>query len=111
MAEKVKSLILAESAGAARAIKKLAGSSYGVVSTEGFLKDLPRSRIGIDAENGYAPDYITVRGQGPLLKELRQKTLNAGRIFSLRRILTPPVNFSRCSAVNFSASTKNPTAA
>ena len=42
---------------------------------------MPRSRIGIDAENGYAPDYITVRGKGPLLKELRQKTTNAGRIF------------------------------
>ena len=81
MAEKVKSLILTESAGAARAIKKFAGSTYSVISTEGFLKDLPRSRIGIDAENGYAPDYITVRGKGPLLKELRQKTTNAGRIF------------------------------
>lgn len=81
MAEKVKSLILTESAGAARAIKKFAGSSYGVVSTEGFLKDLPRSRIGIDAEKGYAPDYITVRGKGPLLNELRKKTANAGRIF------------------------------
>lgn len=81
MAEKVKSLILAESAGAARAIKKFAGTSYSVISTEGFLKDLPRSRIGIDAENGYAPDYITVRGKGPLLNELRKKTANAGRIF------------------------------
>ena len=81
MAEKVKSLILAESAGAARAIKKFAGSSYSVISTEGFLKDLPRSRIGIDAENGYAPDYITVRGKGPLLNELKKKTANAGRIF------------------------------
>lgn len=81
MAEKVKSLILAESAGAARAIKKFAGTSYSVISTDGFLKDLPRSRIGIDAENGYAPDYITVRGKGPLLNELRKKTANAGRIF------------------------------
>ena len=81
MAEKVKSLILTDSAGAARAMKKFAGSAYSVISTEGFLKDLPRSRIGIDAENGYAPDYITVRGKGPLLKELRQKTATAGRIF------------------------------
>lgn len=81
MAEKVKSLILTESAGAARAIKKFAGSTYSVISTEGFLKDLPRSRIGIDAENGYAPDYITVRGKGPLLTELRKKTNLAGRIY------------------------------
>ena len=81
MAETTKSLILAEDAGAARALKKFAGSSYGVISTEGFLKDLPRSRIGIDAENDYAPDYITVRGKGPLLKDLRKKTYNARRIF------------------------------
>lgn len=81
MAEKVKSLILTESAGSARAIKKFASSTYSVISTEGFLRDLPRSRIGIDAENGYAPDYITIRGKGALLKELRQKTVNAGRIF------------------------------
>ena len=49
------------------------------MSTEGFLKDLPKSRIGID-EN-YQPDYITVRGKGTLLAELRKATLNARRIF------------------------------
>ena len=75
----LKSLILTDSAGKARTLKKFLGRSYTVLSTEGFLKDLPKSRIGVD-EN-YLPDYITVRGKGPLLAELRKETLNARRIF------------------------------
>ena len=75
----LKSLILTDSAGKARTLKKFLGRSYAVISTDGFLKDLPKSRIGID-EN-FQPDYITVRGKGPLLSELRKETLNARRIF------------------------------
>ena len=80
MAEKVlKSLILVESTGKARTLKKFAGRNYSVASTDGFLRDLPKSRIGVD-EN-YQPDYITVRGKGKLLAELKRETLNARRIF------------------------------
>ena len=75
----LKSLILTDSAGKARTLKKFLGRSYTVLSSEGFLKDLPKSRIGVD-EN-YLPDYITVRGKGPLLAELKKETLNARRIF------------------------------
>ena len=75
----LKSLVLTDSAGKVRSLKKFLGNSYTVMSTEGFLKDLPKSRIGID-EN-YQPDYITVRGKGTLLAELRKATLNARRIF------------------------------
>lgn len=75
----LKSLILTDSAGKARTLKKFLGHSHTVLSTEGFLKDLPKSRIGID-EN-YLPDYITVRGQGPLLAALKRETLNARRIY------------------------------
>lgn len=75
----LKSLILTDSAGKARSLKKFLGRAYTVISTDGFLKDLPKSRIGID-EN-FQPDYITVRGKGPLLAELRRETLNARRIF------------------------------
>ena len=80
MAEKVlKSLILVESAGKARTLKKFVGRNYSVTATDGFLRDLPKSRIGVD-EN-YQPDYITVRGKGKLLAELKRETLNARRIF------------------------------
>ena len=77
----LKSVILVESAAKARTLRKFVSRSFAVLSTEGFLKDLPKSRIGVDAENNYAPDYITVRGQGTLLSQLKKETLNARRIF------------------------------
>lgn len=80
MAEKIlKSLILVESAMKAKTLRKFVGRYYSVLSTDGFLKDLPKSRIGVD--DNYQPDYITVRGKGKLLAELRKETLNARRIF------------------------------
>ena len=80
MARKIlKSSILVESATKARTLKKFVGQSYSVESTDGFLKDLPKSRIGVD--DNYLPDYITVRGKGKLLAELKRETLNARKIF------------------------------
>ncbi|MCR5833583.1 MAG: topoisomerase DNA-binding C4 zinc finger domain-containing protein [Selenomonadaceae bacterium] len=80
MAGKIlKSVILVESATKARTLRKFVGRNYSVLSTDGFLKDLPKSRIGIDDD--YQPDYITVRGKGTLLTELKRETLNARRIF------------------------------
>lgn len=80
MAGKVlKSVILVESATKARTLRKFVGRNYSVLSTNGFLKDLPKSRIGVSDD--YQPDYITVRGQGSLLAELKHETLNARRIF------------------------------
>ena len=75
----LKSVILVENAAKARTIRKFVGQSYSVMSTDGFLKDLPKSRIGVD--DNYQPDYITVRGKGKLLAELKRETLNALRIF------------------------------
>ena len=80
MAGKIlKSVVLVESSAKARTLRKFVGRNYSVLSTDGFLKHLPKSRIGVD-EN-YQPDYITVRGKGSLLAELRKETLNARRIF------------------------------
>ena len=75
----LKSVILVESTAKARTLRKFVGHSYLVLSTDGFLKDLPKSRIGVD-EN-YFPDYITVRGKGSLLSDLKRETLKARRIF------------------------------
>ena len=77
----LKSVILVESTPKARTLRKFIGRSFSVLSTEGFLKTLPKSRIGIEVEKNYLPDYITVRGQGHLLAELKHETLNARRIF------------------------------
>ena len=80
MAEKIlKSVVLVESTAKARTLKKFVGRNYSVESTEGLLKDLPKSRIGVSDD--YQPEYITVRGKGVLFAELRRKTLNARRIF------------------------------
>ena len=80
MAEKtLKSLILVESTAKARTLRKFVGRSYSVMSTDGFLKNLPKSRIGVSED--YQPEYITVRGKGKLLAELKRETLNARRIF------------------------------
>ena len=80
MAEKIlKSVIIVESAAKARTIRKFVGRTYSLLSTDGFLKDLPKSRIGVDDD--YRPDYITVRGKGTLLAELKRETLKARRIF------------------------------
>jgi DNA topoisomerase IA len=75
----LKSLILVESTAKARTLRKYIGRPYSVISTDGFLKGLPKSRIGVSDD--YQPDYITVRGRGVLLNELRRETLNARRIF------------------------------
>ncbi|MBR4153662.1 MAG: topoisomerase DNA-binding C4 zinc finger domain-containing protein [Selenomonadaceae bacterium] len=80
MAEKIlKSVILVESTAKARTLRKYVGRSYSVMSTDGFLKDLPKSRIGVSDD--YQPEYITVRGRGKLLAELKRETLTARRIF------------------------------
>ncbi len=80
MAGKIlKSVILVESTTKARTLRKFVGRNYSVLSTDGFLKDLPKSRIGVSDD--FSPDYITVRGKGSLLAELKRETLNARRIF------------------------------
>ncbi|MBR6012456.1 MAG: topoisomerase DNA-binding C4 zinc finger domain-containing protein [Selenomonadaceae bacterium] len=76
----LKTLILTETAGKARTLKKFLGRSFLVISTDGFLRDLPKSRLGIDEEN-YSPEYIKVRGKAPLVKEIEKESLNARRVF------------------------------
>ena len=76
-----KSLILVENSYKARTLKKLCGSAYSVLSTDGFIKALPKSRLGIDEENNYIANYKTVRGKGPIFKNLKKETLDAGLIF------------------------------
>lgn len=78
--ESLKSLILTDTAGKAKTLKKILGRSYLVISTDGFLRDLPKSRLGIDEEN-FAPEYIKVRGKAPLMKEIEKESLNARRVF------------------------------
>lgn len=73
-------LIIVESPAKAQTIKGFLGRNYTVKASLGHVRDLPRSRFGIDLENNFEPDYITIRGKGPILKELRTAAKKADRI-------------------------------
>ena len=67
-----KNLVIVESPSKATTIKKFLGSSYEVVASNGHVRDLPKSQLGIDVDNDFEPKYITIRGKGELLaKQIR----------------------------------------
>ena len=59
-----KYLVIVESPAKAKTINKFLGSNYHVVASNGHVRDLPKSRLGIDVEDDYEPKYITIRGKG-----------------------------------------------
>ncbi|MFA6506824.1 MAG: type I DNA topoisomerase [Treponemataceae bacterium] len=78
---KKKTLVIVESPAKAKTIEKYLGSKYIVKASMGHLIDLPKSRIAIDAENNFEPEYITVRGRAKLLKELQSDAKKADAIY------------------------------
>lgn len=76
-----KNLVIVESPSKASTIKKFLGSSYEVVASNGHVRDLPKSQLGIDVENNYEPKYITIRGKGELLAKLRKEVKKADKIY------------------------------
>ncbi len=76
-----KYLVVVESPTKARTIGKFLGKNYKVMSSMGHIRDLPKSKLGIDVENGFQPHYITIRGKGELLKELKKSAKSADKIF------------------------------
>lgn len=66
-----KYLVIVESPAKVKTIKKFLGSNYEVVASNGHVRDLPKSTMGIDMENDYEPKYITIRGKGDKLAELQ----------------------------------------
>ncbi|HBN96224.1 MAG TPA: type I DNA topoisomerase [Firmicutes bacterium] len=73
-------LIIVESPAKALTIKGFLGKNYNVKASLGHVRDLPRSKFGIDVENNFEPHYITIRGKGPVLKELREAAKKADRV-------------------------------
>lgn len=65
-------LVIVESPAKAKTIKKFLGKNYTVIASEGHVRDLPKSSLGIDKENDFEPHYITIRGKGELLSTLRK---------------------------------------
>ncbi|MDR2782832.1 MAG: type I DNA topoisomerase [Treponema sp.] len=77
---KHKTLIIVESPAKAKTIEKYLGASYTVCASMGHLIDLPKSRLAIDTEHDFAPEYITVRGRTKLLKELQSEAKKADMV-------------------------------
>ncbi|MCI8610089.1 MAG: type I DNA topoisomerase [Firmicutes bacterium] len=76
-----KTLVIVESPSKAKTIGKYLGSSYKVVASVGHVRDLPKSKLGIDLENDFEPQYIAIRGKGDLIKELKKEAKQAGKIY------------------------------
>ena len=74
-------LVIVESPAKAKTIEKYLGPGYTVKASMGHLIDLPKSRIAIDIEHGFNPEYITVRGRAKLLKELQKDAKKAEQVF------------------------------
>ncbi len=76
-----KYLVIVESPTKVKTIEKFLGSNYSVVASNGHVRDLPKSTMGVDVENDYEPKYITIRGKGEKLKELRKLAKKASKIY------------------------------
>ena len=76
-----KYLVIVESPAKVKTIKKFLGSNYEVVASNGHVRDLPKSTMGIDLENDYEPKYITIRGKGEKLAELRRHVKKADKVY------------------------------
>lgn len=76
-----RNLVIVESPSKAKTIKKYLGSYYTVKSSVGHLIDLPKSRMAVDLEHGFEPEYITVRGKTPLLNEIKAAAKKSGKVF------------------------------
>ena len=76
-----KNLVIVESPAKVKTIKKFLGSSYDVMASQGHIRDLPKSRLGIDVENDYEPKYITIRGKGDILANLKKHAKKASNIY------------------------------
>ena len=78
---KQKTLVIVESPSKAKTIGKYLGSSYKVVASVGHVRDLPKSKLGINIEKDFEPEYIAIRGKGDLIKELKKEAKAAGKIY------------------------------
>lgn len=74
-------LVIVESPAKVKTIKKFLGSNYSVAASNGHVRDLPKSQMGINIENDYEPKYITIRGKGDILANLRKEVKKADKVY------------------------------
>ncbi len=74
-------LVIVESPAKAKTIERYLGKKYKVKASMGHVRDLPKSQTGVDIDNNYEPKYITIRGKGPVLKELKSAAKKAKKVY------------------------------
>ena len=74
-------LVIVESPAKVKTIKKFLGSNYVVTASNGHVRDLPKSQLGIDVEHDFEPKYITIRGKGDILANLRKEVKKADKVY------------------------------
>lgn len=81
MASTKQHLVIVESPSKAKTIGKFLGSKYKVIASVGHVRDLPKSKLGINVDNDFEPEYISIRGKGDLIKELKKAAKGADKVF------------------------------
>ncbi|HIW16338.1 MAG TPA: type I DNA topoisomerase [Firmicutes bacterium] len=81
MAKAKTDLVIVESPAKARTIEKYLGKDYKVVASMGHLRDLPKSKMGVDIEHGFEPDYIPVKGREEIIADLKKRAKSAGMVY------------------------------
>ena len=76
-----KYLVIVESPAKVKTIKKFLGKNYEVTASNGHVRDLPKSQLGVDVEHDYEPKYITIRGKGEILAKLRKEVKKADKVY------------------------------
>ena len=74
-------LVIVESPAKARTIEKYLGKDYKVVASMGHLRDLPKSKMGVDLDNGFEPQYIPVKGREEIISDLKKRAKSAGTVY------------------------------
>ena len=77
----MKNLVIVESPAKAKTINKYLGSDYTVIASMGHIRDLPKSKLGIDVENDFEPKYINIKGKTKLINEIKQKAKSCNKVF------------------------------
>ena len=97
-------LVIVESPAKVKTIKKFLGSNYVVAASQGHVRDFPKSQFGIDVENDFEPKYITIRGKGEILANLRKEVKKADKIYLVKALKLEGKKMYR---VSFNEITKN----
>ena len=76
-------LVIVESPAKAKTIQKYLGSDYEVLASMGHVRDLPKSKLGVDVEHDFQPQYLDIKGKGDLIKKLKQTAAKSSHIYDL----------------------------